>query len=77
MLHTFHIDDSNNKAKALLEFLRTLEFVKEDNTDWADDLPLEVKNGILEAIAQVENGKTIPHSQVKAKHQKRFPHLKF
>jgi len=29
MVHTFHIDDSNDKAKALLEFLRTLDFVKE------------------------------------------------
>tara|TARA_R110002050_G_scaffold297524_1_gene459104 strand:+ start:423 stop:653 length:231 start_codon:yes stop_codon:yes gene_type:complete len=29
MTHTFHIDGSSQKAKALLEFLRTLEFVKE------------------------------------------------
>jgi hypothetical protein len=75
MLHTFHIDGSNSKAKALMEYLRTLEFVKEDSSDWADDLPAEVKNGILEAIEQADNGKTIPHSQIKAKHQKRFPHL--
>lgn len=34
MLHTFHIDDSNDKAKALLDFLRTLEFVKEDNKEF-------------------------------------------
>ncbi|PHR22263.1 MAG: hypothetical protein COA38_18240 [Fluviicola sp.] len=34
MLHTFHIDDSNDKAKALLDFLRTLEFVKEDNNEF-------------------------------------------
>lgn len=76
MLHTFQIDSSNSKAKALMEYLRTLEFVREQNTDWAEDLPVEVKNGILEAIEQVENGKTIPHSEVKSKHQKRFPHLK-
>lgn len=34
MVHTFHIDDSNEKAKALLEFLRTLEFVKEDSREF-------------------------------------------
>ena len=63
MLHTFHIDGSNSKAKALMEYLRTLEFVKEDDSDWADDLPMEVKNGILEAIEQANNGETIPQSQ--------------
>lgn len=34
MVHTFHIDDSNNEAKALMEYLRTLEFVKEDNNEY-------------------------------------------
>lgn len=75
MLHTFQIDDSNSKAKDLLEFLRTLEFVKEENADWADDLPQEVISGIAEGIKQIENGQTIPHVQIKAKHQKQFPHL--
>ena len=75
MLHTFQIDDSTNKAKALLEFLRTLEFVKETDADWADTLPEEVINGIREGMKQVENGQTIPHSEMKAKHQKQFPHL--
>lgn len=30
MLHTIHIDDSNGKAKALLEYLKTLDFVRVD-----------------------------------------------
>lgn len=34
MVHTFHIDDSNDKAKALLEFLRTLDFVKEADDEF-------------------------------------------
>lgn len=33
-IHTFHVDDSSDKAQALLQFLRTLEFVKEDNGDF-------------------------------------------
>ncbi len=32
--HTFHVDDSSDKAQALLQFLRTLEFVKEDKSDF-------------------------------------------
>jgi len=35
MTYTFHIDSSSEKAKALLYFLRTLDFVKEeDNNDF-------------------------------------------
>ena len=39
MVHTIQIDDTNNKAKALLEYLKTLDFVKlTDNSDWNDEL---------------------------------------
>jgi predicted transcriptional regulator len=34
MTHTFHIDGSSEKAQALLEYLRTLEFVDEDNNEF-------------------------------------------
>ncbi len=33
MVHTFTIDESSDKARALLEYLRTLEFVKEESTE--------------------------------------------
>ncbi|NOQ70684.1 MAG: hypothetical protein GQ574_01710 [Crocinitomix sp.] len=33
MTHTSDIDTSSKKAKALLEYLRTLEFIKEENHD--------------------------------------------
>lgn len=33
--HTFHFDDSSDKAQALLEFLRTLEFVVEEENEFA------------------------------------------
>jgi hypothetical protein len=45
------------------------------DADWADTLPQEVIDGIREGMKQVENGQTIPHSEMKAKHQKQFPHL--
>jgi hypothetical protein len=34
MRYTFSIDESSDKAIALLEYLRTLEFVKEENTEF-------------------------------------------
>jgi putative addiction module component (TIGR02574 family) len=33
MIRTIHIDDSSSKAKALLEFLRTFDFVKEEESE--------------------------------------------
>lgn len=77
MVHTFHINDSNSKAKALMDYLRTLEFVKEVSSDWADELPVDAQNEVLEAIDQANKGNMTSHEQMKAKHQKRFPGLKF
>jgi hypothetical protein len=39
MIHSFQLDDTNPKAKALLEFLRTLDFVKkpEVETELSDE----------------------------------------
>lgn len=34
MKYTFSIDESSDKAVALLEFLRTLDFVKEETPDF-------------------------------------------
>jgi hypothetical protein len=33
MLHTIELDDSNKKAKALLEYLKTLDFIRIDDND--------------------------------------------
>ncbi|MBL1281180.1 MAG: hypothetical protein COA33_012955 [Fluviicola sp.] len=45
MIHTFHIDDSNPRAKALLEFVRTLDFVKKETStgipEWQQELTLK------------------------------------
>ncbi len=45
MIHTFHIDDSNPKAKAFLEFVRTLDFVKKEIStsipEWQQEITLK------------------------------------
>lgn len=32
MTHTFHIDTTSAEAKALVDYLRTLDFIQEENT---------------------------------------------
>ena len=76
MLHTFHIDDTNSKARALLEFLRTLEFVKEGPADWGEEVSQELEASILRGLKDEKNGSLIPHDEVLAELKKEFPHLK-
>lgn len=52
MLHTIHIDDSNSKAKALLEYLKTLDFVRVDK----DDIPAWQKEQLDKALADHKAG---------------------
>ena len=75
MLHTFHIDGSDNKAKALMEFLRTLEFVKEAQIDWGDEISLELESSIFQGLKDEKEGKTIAHESVMEGLRKEFPHL--
>lgn len=50
MLHTIQIDDSNSKAKALLEYLKTLDFV------CVDDISIWQKEQIDKALDEHKNG---------------------
>ena len=75
MLHTFHIDDSDNKAKALMDFLRMLEFVKEDQVDWGNEISSELESRIIRGLKDEKEGKTIPHNVVMDWLRKEFPHL--
>ena len=36
-MHTFHIDDSSEKAKILLSYLREFDFVKEDTSNYSTE----------------------------------------
>ncbi len=65
--HTFHIDGSSDKAKALLEFLRTLEYVHEDNDNWYDSLSEESKASIKRGVEDANNGRFVSQDDVQAK----------
>ena len=75
MLRTFHIDDSNSKAKALLEYLRTLEFVEEDQDDWGKEISQELESSILQGLKDEKDGKVLPHKTVMSELRNEFPHL--
>ena len=63
---TLDIDTNNNKAIALLNYLRTLDFIKiSKSTDWYDDLTLQQKESINKGIEDLENGNTYADEDVR------------
>ncbi|MDG1331433.1 MAG: addiction module protein [Crocinitomicaceae bacterium] len=60
MTHHFSIDGSSDKAKALLEYLRTLEFVKEESSDYV--LTDEHRNILEDRRANRMSGKSQTYS---------------
>ncbi len=70
MIYTLKIDDSNSKAKALLEFLQTLEFVKIDD----DTVSTWQKDQLDKALMDHKNESTnyIPWEEAKKDLFKKF-----
>ena len=50
------------KPTLLLEINKILQ--KESNTDWWDNLPMEVQESIMEGLENVKNGNVYTHEQV-------------
>ncbi len=75
MLHTFHIDDSNGRAKELMAFLRTLEFVREEKMDWGEDISEDLESSILRGLNDEEKGNLIPNDSVMDELRNEFPQL--
>ena len=73
MVHTIQIDDTNSKAKALLEYLKTLDFVKlTDNSDWYDELNEVNVNSIQLGLDDLINGHVVSDSEVRSSIQQRI-----
>ena len=55
--YTLTISEKSNKALALINYLRTLDFVEiTKTTDWWDELSQENKNAIQQGIDDLDNG---------------------
>lgn len=52
MLYRIHIDESNSKAKALLEYLKTLDFITVDK----DELPAWQEEELNNALQDHKEG---------------------
>lgn len=71
MAYTLHVDDSNPRAKAFLEFVKTLDFIRVDEDEIS--LSQEQIEAIQEGIESLEKHGGIPHEQVMAKMKTKYP----
>jgi predicted transcriptional regulator len=63
-----YIDTADEKVVKMVHAM--LEVQQEE--DWWDELPLEVRGEIDEALADLDKGKGIPHEEVMKKYKKWF-----
>ena len=68
---TIDIDISNAKALALLDYIRTLDFVS-INEDKAK-LTNEQKKAIDEGLKSLKQGRKIPHNEVMKQFKQKYP----
>ncbi len=59
---------SRLKDNATLEYLKTVKDSKTKNYDWWNDLTEDQKQGIERGLRDIDEGKTVPHEQVKKKY---------
>ena len=71
--YILQLPDNNSSAKALLEYIKSLDFVKlSPSKDWYDELTAEQKEGIETALKELKAGKGIAHDDVVNRINKRF-----
>ena len=56
------------KDNETIEYLKVVKDSKSDNHDWWDDLTSEQKRSIERGLRDIDQGKTIPHQEVKRKY---------
>ena len=70
--YTLSVPENSNKALALLNYLKTLDFIKiSKSVDWWDELSQENINAINRGLDDLENGNTHTDEDVRKKiHQR-------
>ena len=65
--YTLIIPDNNSKALALLNYIKTLDFVELTKTkDWWDELSEENKKSIQKGLDDIENGRVHSDEKIRA-----------
>jgi predicted transcriptional regulator len=54
--------------KETIEYLKSVKDSKSVDHDWWDDLTKEQKKGIERGLKDIDNGRTVPHEEVKRKY---------
>lgn len=72
MLVTVKLDMSNAKATALLNYIKTLDFVYIDENYTLSDAE---KQAVEEGLASLDRGEKLTHDEVMNNMKKRFPNL--
>lgn len=73
MRFTINLDISNSKALALLNYIKTLDFINvEEETQ---SITKEEKKKLNQAIKSLDEGKGINHSEVMQQTKSKFPNL--
>lgn len=72
MLVTVKLDMSNAKASALLNYIKTLDFVYIDEKYTLSDAE---KQAVEEGLASLDRGEKLTHEEVMNNMKKRFPNL--
>jgi len=68
MKFTIDIDINNSKALALLNYIKTLDFIniEDDSTDWWEQLTASEKKLIQKGAKEIKQGKGINHDDVRS-----------
>lgn len=77
MQYTIKISKKNSKAIALINYLKTLEFVElTENSDWWDDLGEQSKSSIEKGLEDLRNNQTHSDQEVKSSIRNRILNAK-
>ncbi|HNX44111.1 MAG TPA: hypothetical protein PLJ84_06000 [Bacteroidales bacterium] len=63
----------NSRLEELYRVVANFINGKKDLAEW-ENLPENQKQGILDAIGEIESGKGIPHSAIVKKYRKKYSH---
>jgi hypothetical protein len=75
--YTLRISEKNSKALALLNYLKTLDFVElSKNTDWWDEISTENKASIERGLDDLKNGRVHSDEDVRKRVRERILNAK-
>ena len=64
--YTLTISENSSKAIALLNYLKSIDFVEiSKTTDWWETLTTEQQNNISKGVEQLDNGEGVTHDDVR------------